>query len=115
MSECSIDGLPVAFAAALAGFADSQRLERNRSEHTLRAYLGDVTGLFEFLMMRGIHRLDRVTLSDLRRWLAVQHAAGLAPATLQRRSGAIRGVLMCSPLTMSVTLMKLLKRSATNT
>ena len=90
MSECSIDGLPVAFAAALAGFADSQRLERNRSEHTLRAYLGDVTGLFEFLMMRGIHRLDRVTLSDLRRWLAVQHAAGLAPATLQRRSGAIR-------------------------
>lgn len=74
----------------LDAFSSHQRLQANRSEHTIRAYRGDLEALLTHLASQGITRLDEVRLPDLRSWLADQLAAGLAPATLQRRSGAVR-------------------------
>ncbi|NLH68747.1 MAG: tyrosine recombinase XerC [Brooklawnia sp.] len=74
----------------LDAFSSHQRLQANRSEHTIRAYRGDLEALLTHLASQGITRLDEVRLPDLRSWLADELAAGLAPATLQRRSGAVR-------------------------
>ncbi len=68
-------------------FARHLRSERGRSEHTVRAYLGDVEG---FVERTGTTDLATVTLADLRAWLGVLAAEGAARATLARRSAALR-------------------------
>lgn len=63
------------------------RAERNLSEHTVRAYLGDLRMLFEAVGERALEEVDRTTL---RGWLASQLAAGAGRASMQRRATAIR-------------------------
>lgn len=75
--------------ALLHDFAQHLQLERQHSEHTVRAYLGDLTALLRFTEARGLD-ITEVTLRDLRAWLGEQQQAGLAGASLQRRSGAAR-------------------------
>lgn len=82
--------LPAALAEALAAFVEYQRLQLGRSEHTVRAYHGDLADLLGYLVEQGIEQLADVGLADLRAWLAGQQGAGLSAATLQRRSGAAR-------------------------
>lgn len=82
--------LPPAIAAALDAFGDHQRFVANRSEHTVRAYRGDLDDLMTHLVAVGVTGLEQVGLPDLRAWLGGQQAAGLSPATIQRRGGAVR-------------------------
>nr|WP_246650148.1 tyrosine recombinase XerC [Nonomuraea guangzhouensis] len=70
----------------IAEFGRYLRFERDLSPHTVRAYLSDVTALFDHLSNR-LHGLD---ISTLREWLAEQHADGKARATLARRTACIR-------------------------
>lgn len=72
--------------ALLAEFDEYLALHRGRSEHTRRAYLGDLRSLFEFTG-GGLHSL---TLPRLRSWLAAQSAAGAARSTLARRTSAVK-------------------------
>lgn len=65
-------------------------LEQGRSEHTRRAYLGDLRSLLAFLAERGQHELADLSLPVLRSWLAAQSAAGAARATLARRTSAAK-------------------------
>ncbi|MGD8214993.1 tyrosine recombinase XerC [Aestuariimicrobium sp. Y1814] len=65
-------------------------LALQRSEHTLRAYRGDLADLTGFVTERGIARWDQVSLPDLRAWLGRMHRGGAASATLQRRTAAVR-------------------------
>lgn len=67
--------------------------ERNRSEHTVRAYLGDVTAMSRALADAGVEELADVTLADLRSWLGTQAAEGAASSTIARRSAAARTFL----------------------
>ena len=78
---------------AVTAFERHLRSERGRSEHTIRAYLGDVRSLVRFLADAGIDDLGAVTLRDLRAWLAAQAEAGAARATIARRSAAARTFL----------------------
>jgi integrase/recombinase XerC len=72
-------------------FADYLALERGRSAHTLRAYLGDLRSLFEFMARRAPDAdLSAVSLPMLRSWLAAQAAAGAARTTLARRTSAVK-------------------------
>jgi integrase/recombinase XerC len=82
--------LPADLAAAVDGFAGYLRAERDRSEHTVRAYVGDVAGLLELLARRGQTDLQRLDVSTMRSWLAGQRTAGRSQATLARRSSAAR-------------------------
>jgi len=75
---------------ALAEFERHLRAERGRSEHTTRAYLGDLRSLLELAAERGTHRLDGLDLPLLRSWLASMTTAGLARATIARRAAAAR-------------------------
>lgn len=77
--------------AILEEFDEYLALERGRSEHTRRAYLGDLRSLFDFVAQRvpdaGISGL---TLPILRSWLAALAATGAARTTLARRTSAVK-------------------------
>ncbi|MGU3503254.1 tyrosine recombinase XerC [Mycobacterium sp. C31M] len=72
--------------ALLEEFDEYLALQRGRSAHTRRAYLGDLRALFEFTG----GGLDSLTLPRLRSWLAAQSGAGAARSTLARRTSAVK-------------------------
>ncbi|AQA05960.1 recombinase XerC [Mycobacterium sp. MS1601] len=79
------------FDPVLDEFAEYLALERGRSPHTQRAYLGDLRALFEFVTDRHPGAgLTTLTLPVLRAWLAAQAAAGAARTTLARRTSAVK-------------------------
>jgi integrase/recombinase XerC len=80
-----VDDLAPEVGRALTMFVEHLRLERGRSEHTVRAYRADLTGL-----LAGLPALARLDLARLRGWLADAHAAGAARSTLSRRAAAAR-------------------------
>jgi integrase/recombinase XerC len=63
---------------------------RGASEHTLRAYRGDLESFARFAMELGITSPERVTSRALRAWLAELDAAGLAKSSIQRRLSGVR-------------------------
>ncbi|MFC4603060.1 tyrosine recombinase XerC [Rhodococcus kronopolitis] len=83
--------LPERLSGHLDAYAEHLRLERDRSEHTVRAYLADARSLLEHLVAdvpdAGIGDLD---LRVMRSWLSGQAAAGVARSTLARRTAASR-------------------------
>jgi integrase/recombinase XerC len=83
-------GLPPAMAEATDGFERHLRLERNRSAHTVRAYVGDVVSLLDHLARLGGRTAGDLELRVLRSWLAKQRAAGAARSTLARRAASVR-------------------------
>ena len=75
----------------LEEFDEYLALQRGRSEHTRRAYLGDLRSLFAFVAERAPDGgLERLSLPMLRSWLAAQTAAGTARTTVARRTSAVK-------------------------
>jgi integrase/recombinase XerC len=83
-------GLPSALSAALAGFCRYLDAERALSRHTVRAYYGDVQSLLEYARRYDVAGPGDLDAGILRGWLAEQHEAGAARATLARRGAAAR-------------------------
>jgi integrase/recombinase XerC len=82
--------LPPKLADAVGGFERHLRLERNRSAHTVRAYVGDVVGFLDHLATLGGRSVADIELRHLRGWLGVLRSRGASRATLARRSAALR-------------------------
>lgn len=78
------------FERLMTDYGRHLRAERRLSEHTVRAYMGDVGGLLLHLEQAGLTELEEASLSDLRGWLARQQTTGAARASLQRRAAAVR-------------------------
>ena len=77
--------------AILDEFDDFLALQRLRSAHTRRAYLGDLRSLFAFLDERAPGTgLRGLSLPLLRSWLAALAGAGAARTTLARRTSAVK-------------------------
>jgi site-specific recombinase XerD len=76
--------------AALGAFGRHIGAERALSRHTVRAYNGDVQSLLEYAARDGVTGPGEVDVRVLRGWLAEQHRAGAARATLARRGAAAR-------------------------
>jgi integrase/recombinase XerC len=77
--------------AILEEFDDFLSLQRLRSAHTRRAYLGDLRSLFAFLDERAPGTgLRGLSLPVLRSWLAAGAGAGAARSTLARRTSAVK-------------------------
>jgi integrase/recombinase XerC len=88
---CHRRGVAVALDVVLEEFDEYLDLQRGRSEHTRRAYLGDLRSLIAFLAERSPDpTLERITLLTLRSWLAAQAASGAARTTLARRTSAVK-------------------------
>lgn len=83
--------MPVQWETMLEEFDEYLALQRGRSEHTRRAYLGDLRSLIAFLDERAPGRgFAALTLPLLRSWLAAQSAGGAARTTLARRTSAVK-------------------------
>jgi integrase/recombinase XerC len=79
----------------LEAFERHLRLERGRSENTIRAYTRDVAALAASAWPAGMPTeaegaLDGLDLDALRDWLAADAQAGASPATLARHAAAAR-------------------------
>ena len=82
--------LPAPFAAALDRFCEHLALERDLSPHTVRAYRGDLTSLFDHAVRMRLAGPGELDLSTLRSWLARLHTQGASRATLARRASSAR-------------------------
>jgi integrase/recombinase XerC len=82
--------LPAALSAALVAFRRHLDAERALSRHTVRAYQGDIQSLLDYAWSCGIEEPAELDVTILRGWLAGQHQAGAARATLARRGAAAR-------------------------
>jgi integrase/recombinase XerC len=84
---------------AVEAFARHLTADRGFSEHTVRAYRGDLGDLAGFVEERAAAASDapdavdvrELDLETLRDWLWRGSGAGLAKSTLARRSAAVRG------------------------
>jgi integrase/recombinase XerC len=77
----------------VADFGRHLALERARSVHTQRAYLGDLRSLLGFARRHGVTQLSAIDLGLLRSWLASLTSAGRSRATVARRAAAARAFL----------------------
>src|SRR4051794_29397391 len=82
--------LPDAMRDAADAFARHLAGERNRSAHTVRAYVADVVSLLDHAVRMGGRSPADVDLAVLRSWLARLRTAGAARTTLARRAAAAR-------------------------
>jgi integrase/recombinase XerC len=82
--------LPAALGSALTEFTRHLDAERALSQHTIRAYHGDIQSLLQYASRQSVTEPGDLDITVLRGWLAEQHAAGAARATLARRGAAAR-------------------------
>lgn len=82
--------LPPALRDAVDDFADHLSRVRNRSAHTVRAYVTDLVSLLDHAVRMGCVDLAELDLSVLRSWLARQRTTGAARTSLARRAASAR-------------------------
>lgn len=85
-----MEDLPEEFAAALSAYERHLVSERDLTVHTVRAYLGDVSGMLAHATRLGLTTLDSLDVRTLRSWLANQQSLGKARTTMARRATAVR-------------------------
>jgi len=84
------EALPEAMTAVLADYERHLVAERNLTPHTVRAYLGDVSGMLTHATRLGHTDVSTLDLHSLRSWLATQQTLGKARTTMARRATAAR-------------------------
>ena len=82
--------LPEPMARVLADYERHLVAERDLTPHTVRAYLGDVSGMLAHAARLGHTDVTTLDLRSLRSWLANQQTLGKARTTMARRATAAR-------------------------
>ncbi|KPP85715.1 MAG: integrase/recombinase XerC [Rhodobacteraceae bacterium HLUCCO07] len=83
---------------ALEGWLAGQRALRGAAENTLDAYARDVTGFLTFITehkgaSQGIKPLMRLSVSDMRSWMAFTRGQGVGPRSMARKLSAVKSFL----------------------
>jgi integrase/recombinase XerC len=99
----------------LAEFSAHLSAQRGLSEHTNRAYLGDVDLLLGYASRHGHEALDSIDLAVLRGWLASMATARHSRATLARRAAAVRTFFAWAARTHRVPVDPALRLAAART
>ena len=81
----------VSWDDAIGGYIRHLESDRGFSEHTIRAYQGDIDDLARFAELTGADDPASADLELLRDWLWRGSGEGLAKSTLGRRAAAVRG------------------------
>ena len=84
------EGLPAAMRDAVDDFGHHLARVDGRSEHTVRAYLGDVISLLDHAAHAGCATPGDLDLAVLRGWLAARMRQGAARTSQARRAAAVR-------------------------
>ncbi len=85
------DALPESLRDAVDEFARHLARERDRSPHTIRAYVSDVVALLEHATRMQVTTLSAaLELTVLRSWLGRMRGTGAARSTVARRAAAVR-------------------------
>jgi integrase/recombinase XerC len=84
------EGLPPAMRDAVDEFATHLAGARNRSAHTVRAYIGDAVSLLDHAARMGHADPRGLDVTVLRSWLARLRTMGAARSSLARRAAAAR-------------------------
>ncbi len=71
-------------------FARHLAAVRNRSAHTVRAYVADLVSLLDHARRSGCAEVAELSLDTIRSWLAKQRTTGAARTTLARRAATAR-------------------------
>ena len=80
---------------ALQHWLDSLGALASRSENTLNAYCGDVTEFLSFMTLhhseqQGLAALERITVSDMRAWMASRRNSDIGARSLARKLSAVK-------------------------
>lgn len=78
------------FTSLISEYQQHLAHEKSLSQHTVRAYCGDVENFFAHLENNGVTNLADATAAHIRSWLATLQVRGGARTTLSRRAVAIR-------------------------
>ncbi|SCL20431.1 tyrosine recombinase XerC [Micromonospora inyonensis] len=84
------EALPPPLRDAVDEFARHLAQVRDRSPHTVRAYVADLVSLFDHTVRMGGRVPADVDLTVLRSWLAKQRTMGAARSSLARRAASAR-------------------------
>ena len=95
MSANGILVISPALSAALQTWLQAQSAFKGLSDNTLVAYHTDVTGFMAFMTLHsgqsaGLAALARISVSDMRAWMAQQRAQKIAPRSLARKLSAVK-------------------------
>ncbi|WP_433791779.1 tyrosine recombinase XerC [Actinoplanes sp. CA-252034] len=82
--------LPVALRSAVDDFGRHLAVVEGRSEHTVRAYVGDVVSLLDHAVAEGRGVVVELDITVLRGWLAARMGSGAARSSQARRAAAAR-------------------------
>ncbi|MEV4275403.1 tyrosine recombinase XerC [Actinoplanes xinjiangensis] len=82
--------LPTALRAAVDDFGRHLAVVEGRSEHTVRAYVGDVVSLLDHAAAEGRVTVADLDITVLRGWLAARMGTGAARSSQARRAAAAR-------------------------
>jgi integrase/recombinase XerC len=91
------DTLAISPAArdALQTWLEQQRALKGAADNTLTAYRGDVTEFLAFISVHhggtsGLGALAKITVSDMRAWMARTRSADVGPRSLARKLSAVK-------------------------
>ncbi|KIN73434.1 tyrosine recombinase XerC [Sulfitobacter guttiformis] len=91
------DTLAISPAArdALQTWLDQQRALKGAAENTVTAYRGDVTEFLAFMSVHhggteGLGALAKITVSDMRAWMARTRSEDVGPRSLARKLSAVK-------------------------
>ena len=80
---------------ALARWLDTRRALAGAAENTITAYQGDVADFLGFMSLhhgapQGLGALERISVADMRAWMAHLRKDGIAPRSLSRKLSAVK-------------------------
>ncbi|MBD3663881.1 tyrosine recombinase XerC [Sulfitobacter sp. TSTF-M16] len=80
---------------ALQTWLNQQHALKGAAENTILAYQGDVTDFLAFITLhkgdaQGLGALARITVSDMRSWMAQTRSTGVGPRSMARKLSAVK-------------------------
>jgi integrase/recombinase XerC len=80
---------------ALREWLDHQKSLKGSAENTITAYTGDVTEFLAFITAhkgepQGLGALSKITISDMRAWMANSRSTDVGPRSLARKLSAVK-------------------------